>query len=232
MHNLAEASPAQAVGRSVSGVRRIHATVCCILSSLGSKIWFSCTNEPRKKKPWYFPHYPHYNRDTKAHINTATVVVTVEFSLSLLSFSPSSRFSNLQTRSCSTAAAGAWAPAAQSPPQGKLRNDSSSFALDPRPPRPPPPSLLPSLPLFSFLSPNSQKSNLYPGLFFFPFLSVLLKKHLMLQIVWVSAWVRAQMTERASSAGEHYNHVCTCKFCARVLEIFLPLSLTAPPRNG
>lgn len=29
--------------------------------------------------------------------------------------------------------------------------------------------------------------------------------------------------ERASSAGEHYNHVCTCKFCARVLEIFSSL---------
>lgn len=83
------------------------------------------------------------------------------------SLSQFSRFSNPQTRSCSMAAERVWAPDAQSLPQGKPRNDTCSL------PSTSDPSLLPSLPLLSFLSPNSQKSNLYPGLF--PFLSVLLK---------------------------------------------------------
>lgn len=109
--------------------------------------------------------------------------------------SPLYRFSSLQTRSCFMVVEGAWALVAQSLPQGKLRNDSSSL------PSTSDPSLLPSLPLFSFLSPNSQKSNLYPGLFFLFYLYFL--KHLMLQIVWVNGCVRAQMTERVSTAGEH-----------------------------
>lgn len=99
----------------------------------------------------------------------------VFFAQCLLSLSPFYRFSNLQTRSCFMVEEGAWALVAQSPPQGKLRNDTSSL------PSTSDPSLLPSLPLFSFLSPNSQKSNLYPGLFFLFYLYFL--KHLMLQIV-------------------------------------------------
>lgn len=68
----------------------------------------------------------------------------------------------------------AWAPVAQSLHQGKLKNDTSSLPLTSNPP------LLPSLPLFSFLSPNSQNQTYTQG--FFPFLSYYLK-HLMLQIV-------------------------------------------------
>lgn len=84
------------------------------------------------------------------------------------------RFSNLQTRSSFTGVEAAWAPGVPSLPQGKPRNDARSL----------PPtsdlSLLPSLPLLFFLSPNSQKSNLYPGLFF-PFFYPYFLKHLMLR---------------------------------------------------
>lgn len=73
----------------------------------------------------------------------------------------STRFSNLPTRSSFTVVGGAWALGVQSLPQGKPRNDARSLLLTSDL------SLLPSLPLLSFLSPNSQNSNLYPGLFSF-----------------------------------------------------------------
>lgn len=79
----------------------------------------------------------------------------------LMYFPTFGRFSNRQTRSCFMVVEGVWALVARSLRPGKLRNDSRSLPLTCKP------SLLPSLPLFSFLSPNSQKSNLYPGLFSF-----------------------------------------------------------------
>lgn len=88
------------------------------------------------------------------------------------------RFSNLQTRSSSTVVEGVWALGVLSLLQGKPRNDVRSLPLTSDL------SLLPSLPLLSFLSPNSQKSNLYPGLFFLFYLYFL--KHLTLRFVWIT----------------------------------------------
>lgn len=119
------------------------------------------------------------------------ILLVCDFCTVLTSLSLFYRFSNLQTRSCSMVVEEAWALVAQSLPQGKLRNDTSSLPLTSNP------SLLPSLPLFSFLSPNSQKSNLYPGLF--PFLSVLLKTFNVTDCL--SECVRVQATN--TPAAEH-----------------------------
>lgn len=102
------------------------------------------------------------------------------------------RFSNLQTRSCSMAAAVAWALVAQSPPQGKLRNDTSSL---PSTSEPIPPALSTSL-LLSFTKQPEIKPYTQG---FFPFLSVLLKTFNVTNCL--SECVRARMTN--SSAGEH-----------------------------
>lgn len=91
------------------------------------------------------------------------------------------RFSNLPTRSSFTVVEGVWALGVQSLPQGKPRNDACSLLLISDP------SLLPSLPLLSFLSPNSQKS--LPRAFFLFYLYFL--KHLMLWIVRISERVCA-----------------------------------------
>lgn len=126
------------------------------------------------------------------------------------SLSQFSRFSNPQTRSCSMAAERVWAPDAQSLPQGKPRNDTCSL------PSTSDPSLLPSLPLLSFLSPNSQKSNLYPGLF--PFLSVLLKTFNVTNCL--SERVRACVRRWRLVCRRAIKSVCTCTFCVRVLEVY------------
>uniref|UniRef100_A0A672ITF0 Serine/threonine-protein phosphatase n=5 Tax=Ovalentaria TaxID=1489908 RepID=A0A672ITF0_SALFA len=120
-------------------------------------------------------------RDPKTHgAVTRRIASSLSFVLTVSVLSPTPlfvlyRFSNLPTRSCSITAEGPLAPDAPSLLPGKPRNDTSSLPLTFDP------ALLPSLPLFSFLSPNSQKSNLYPGLFFLFYLYLL--KHLMLRIV-------------------------------------------------
>lgn len=88
---------------------------------------------------------------------------------------------------------GGWALGVRSLPQGKPRNDTCSLPLTSDL------SLRPSLPLLSFLSPNSQKSNLYPGLFSLFYLYFL--KHLMLWIVWINECVRGLM--RAQTKASH-----------------------------
>lgn len=103
------------------------------------------------------------------------------------------RFSNLQTRSSSTVVEGEWALGVLSLLQGKPRNDVRSLPLTSDL------SLLPSLPLLSFLSPNSQKSNLYPGLFFLFYLYFL--KHLMLRFLWI--------TERVCVCTDDKSVTCT-----------------------
>ena len=95
------------------------------------------------------------------------------------------RFSNLQTRSCSTAVEGAWALAAQSLLQGKLRNDTSSL--------PSTSSTHPSCPLYlssPFFHQTARNQTYTQG--FFPFLSVLLKTFNVMNCL--SGCVRAQMT--------------------------------------
>lgn len=130
------------------------------------------------------------------------------------------RFSNLQTRSSFTVVEGVWALGVQSLPQGKPRNDACSLPLTSDL------SLLPSLPLLSFLSPNSQKSNLYPGLF--PFLSVLLKTFNV--TICLNKWacvrgcVRAPMM-KASHVPMSVKIMCACTFCVRELDFsFSPVS--------
>ena len=128
------------------------------------------------------------------------------------------RFSNLQTRSSSTGAEGEWALAAQSLPQGKLRNDTSSL------PSTCDPSLLPSLPLFSFLFTKQPEIKPIPRAFFLFYLYFL--KHLMLWIVWMSACAGDQ---RVLCRWALKSCVHVYILCESIRDLYFPLSLTTLP---